>query len=298
MALVVDVFGRSLPLWVQRCVAGSSAHTVVECISAAQRLQLGLRFDAYGSSLHVSPTYRFLLVRSPVDSEVSRVCLSHTRPCRRVSLRCGDVTCTLDRGCDHLSCRGVPLTDNEDALQQLSRVASQQGYRLPFWVSLEEAVQLPPASRWQRGATAALGASQWVDKRLLVEVVNDRNTACSVCNVEELHRAFPACLARDAQLFSYCRKFRPVNILTKRAFDPVVEDRLRRECHRTGCWCSLWGTPDDFAAAGVGALRGALGLHVFDKGGNELFLTNAFCTEDPIAAFAVAYPNETVFETF
>ncbi|CCW59768.1 unnamed protein product [Phytomonas sp. EM1] len=300
MKRLVDVFGEEAPSWLMGLLAKSApdlTHYPCEFLTARQLRQLSSFSSRAKPDVTGFRAYPFLLVRPFVSgSEVAAVCLTHGRTCRFVSLTRGDVVAEADPHAPFLSCRGLALTKETKALLRLEGVQTRKGYTSRFWLSDAEFRLYScshHASQLRLKFMDSTALAELFNSDASVEVVNDRGCTCRVVNFEEIQEG-PFSERASRIIFHLFRQFCPLNVRTCKPFEHSIEDQLRLESFCSDLWCSVWGTLQDFEACSIKPLEGALGLYVMDPMGNEIFLTNAFRTENPLRAFARVYPDNFI----
>lgn len=285
----VDPFGRLLPSWVRNECSMPSERR--ECLTRSQRYQLGI------PAAHLDPLFGSSVMSRPhARTAAEAACLAHTRRYHFVCQQTGDVPIEVSVHSPFLSCRGTPLTADTSSLARLQSVASTKEYEIPFWLSAADArnfAALTPARRLVgSGGDLSKIFTRLAQSRECVEVLNDRSEISHVVNLSELLR--PDMSPPWNLILSLFRSFTPLNVLSGKPFEPLIEDRIRMESIMSRRWCSVWGSPEDFQKRGLSLLSGALGLQLLDSLGNELFISNAFCTRDPLSAYSAAYPADFI----
>lgn len=299
-----DIFGQRVAPWLANQLENAEGSRVLA--TPALLSQLGTPPGLFDKG--VRPHKRLPVLLYPVPERGVRAaavaCALHARRTCRVHTHRGDTLPDFDLTAPCLSPRGVSLTKDPSAQVALAAVAARKGYSSPFWLSVADISAL---ASFTKGALTSLGILSTVQEKGMLRhlyresnedastVVNDRSELSRVVNLCELQGRQHKITARMNSIsFFLFRKFRPINVRSCRPFDPSVEDRLRAESVCSGCWCSVWGTREDYELCGCTVLRGALGVQVFDAVGNSVFLINALCTEDPAAAYAAAFPSRTI----
>lgn len=271
---------RSNQFYLTQAQVGQIGAPGLGCLARTQR----------GPSGYDSPQPSDFLSTS--EREALGAALVHSRPWCRVHPSKGDVLVDFDVKAAFLSIRGSCIYSTDDQALALTQIQNRKQYSTPFWVSLPE-TKLLHTWKYAYGAlhlAPSLIESTFSDAEIAPEVVNDRGIHCRVLNLEEV-QVTPFVSNFHFHLF---RRFTPMSVRTRLPFSHDVTDRIRAECCASRCWCSVWGTLEDFVAVGVEPLQGALGVWVLDALGNEVFLTNAMCTKNPRAAYQIAYPNHIV----
>ncbi|CCW67256.1 unnamed protein product [Phytomonas sp. Hart1] len=305
---LVDVFGKEAPDWVSARFRKKLATAVpaLECrtyeyFTTRQERQLGtcLRLDegeATGSTVH--PSF-FARPYSLSSSSLTLACLAHGRVCCFISPTRGDIASEVDQNAPFLSCRGLALTREKETLERLNAIQKAKVYDSPFWLSDVDyrhySLQTYLKEKLRFKFMDSTTSFELFNSDVSVEMVNDRGSICRVVNLEEIQEvSHSEILGRSFYIF---RQFTPLNVRTGEPFEHSIEDHLRLESAASNFWCSVWGTLQDFEACSIKPLKGALGLHLMDSMGNEVFLTNAFCTENPFGAFSRVYPDRFIIFT-
>ncbi|KPI87737.1 hypothetical protein ABL78_3210 [Leptomonas seymouri] len=288
-----DVLQRRLPWWVALPLSASSAGTSGGLfLTFAQRRQL---FTISVSNRESDTGLGYCIAdMSPCSAQSM---LTHGRFFRVVDLNRGDVLQHVDTS-DFLSWEGLTLTTVPEEIDSLEARTRRNALTLPFWVTEPQAMQL--CSYESVNALFNCAAS---DSATVSDAFHNRDTFVELAGgTSELVRYVnwgALCsgvhnLAFLRSCLSFFRCFFPINVRTKHRFDTVIEIRLRVEAMNSGCWCSIWGTTEDYEKCGFSVLEGALGVDVFDELGNPAFLIHALCTSSPLEVYAACYPNDSI----
>ncbi|AYU80790.1 hypothetical protein LdCL_290035600 [Leishmania donovani] len=300
IGMVKDVIGRSCPWWLSRLLAETrgTESTPKLLTTSAQRLQVGGQLSGSCDNPALFPFRHTLHLNASTPIAEAQVIMTHGRRLRMVSRNYGDVKWHVDLS-DFLSCSGTCLTEVEEEVERLTQLTRRNSYTSPFWVT-----QLQLESHF-RNALAGFSTGcppsnlahvceVYENPNMFVELSCGAATTARYANLGEF-RMQPHLGLSLKSCISFLRVFSPINVQTRRAFDACVESRLRLECQQSGCWCSVWGTAQDYASCGFAPLDGAIGVDVFDALGNPLFLIHALCTTAPLDVFSRCYPNDSIF---
>ncbi|KAK7200211.1 hypothetical protein NESM_000072500 [Novymonas esmeraldas] len=296
---ILDVLGRPGPWWLSHLFQDSpaAADSAGVATTAAQHLKLGAWMTGDVSGTVIKLWRNDLLAASCLPLEEAEATLTHGRQLRRVSETRGDVDLHVDFA-DFLSCEGVALTKATTEVQLLTARTLQRAYTSPFWLTQGQMGQCwSEIANWKLRRAASTTVlplrEKFHDSDIFVELGGGDEGGERYVNVDEVTatRGTSALLRRCLSLF---RVFTPISVRTRRPFDARVALRLRAECFHSGCWCSVWGTEEDYASSGFAALEGAIGVHVVDTLGNPLFLIHALCTTAPLDVLVSCYPNESL----
>lgn len=292
---LVDVLQRPVPWWLGSLLSADSTHLSRNLfLTTGQRMQVGTMI--FASSESEKASYRregfgCITAHSPA---VVQAMLTHGRFYRVVTRNHGDVTFHVDTA-DFLSHEGRALTTVQSELELLHERTRQHHFASPFWLSEAQARHIC-AYRTMRQRLRWVGddvAQLFQKPGLHVELSSGLSEFTRYINTDALCSSSPS--AKGVQMcLSAFRCFTPINVRTKQRFDATVEICLRVECLHSGCWCSVWGTAEDYASCGFRALDGALGVDVFDELGNPAFLICALCTTAPLEVYAACYPNDSI----
>ncbi|AAZ10326.1 uncharacterized protein TEOVI_000533700 [Trypanosoma equiperdum] len=249
-----------------------------------------------------------------LNVDYARAALIHGPFERKVRMSSGDSLVTVDFTASALSMRGVALTDDVTVMKEAVGLAEERHYTSPFWLSTGElryfmkgmnTLSLYLHCDFSAAFSAGAGSGGAIPSVL---VHNDRGERCRVMNLSEFvttSAKYKPKVKRNGitstndinhfSAFIFFREFTPVSVLTRSAtFPKDIEDCIRRYCILSGCWCTIWGTPEEFREAGHDVHEGSLGLWVFDELGLPLFLVNALSCLDVAAAFSYVYPNDII----
>ncbi|KAG5473936.1 hypothetical protein LSCM1_04572 [Leishmania martiniquensis] len=297
-----DVLWRPLPWWIHRiAVKTIEAHRCRHLVTTPAQ-QLHIREKVSSCRGHVAEFRRAIgLCAQDTGITEAQVCLSHGRRLRHVSRQRGDVPLHVEF-CDFLSCKGTSVTEVMEEARRLAERTRLKSYTSPFWFT-----QPQLENHFRNSVVQWCTHCMSTDRPSVCEVYENPDTfvelgsgsAATVryANLDEFRSQRDAELSLIACL-SFLRVFSPINVHTRRAFDACVESRLRVECHRSGCWCSIWGTAEDYKKCGFSTLDSALGVDVFDALGNPMFLIHALCTTTPLRVFESCYPNDCIIDLF
>ncbi|CBZ23744.1 conserved hypothetical protein [Leishmania mexicana MHOM/GT/2001/U1103] len=298
--MLKDVIGRSCPWWLSRLIAETkeTESSLKILTTSAQRLQLRSQLRGNGENPAPFCPLSSVQLRASTSIAEAQVIMTHGRRLRMVSRNSGDVKLHVDFS-DFLSCSGTCLTDVEVEAVRLTELTRKNSYTSPFWLTQ------PQLESHFRNALAGLSTGclpansphvceVYENPNMFVELSCGTATTARYANLGEFRAQPHADLSLIACL-SFLRIFSPINVQTRRAFDACVESRLRWECYRSGFWCSIWGTVQDYANCGFSTLDGAIGVEVFDALGNPLFLIRALCTTAPLNVYSRCYPNDSIF---
>lgn len=295
-----DIHGRCPPRWLLRrfphtLLSGSCSTATL--VTRAQHQQLTGLGNLPACARAGSGCQGALCVERFANDAEAHTTLTHGRFVRRVTPNGGDVPPHFHFS-EYLSVRGTPLTDSAAEMRQLEKRARAGLYQSPFWLTQAQLTDYFGQAHQRRdfacGPTSAISTAElFQNSAVFVELNRATGKSVRVVSLDEFH------LSRDTplplfRLLSYLRVFSPINVRTLRGFDEGVELRLRVECYRSGCWCSVWGSVEDYASRGFAVLPGALGVDVFDSLGNPHFLIHALCTTSPVDVFVTCYPNDSV----
>ncbi|GET90581.1 hypothetical protein, conserved [Leishmania tarentolae] len=300
VCLMKDVLGRSCPWWLFHLVPETwrAENSLQLLTTPAQRHQLRGHLcvsDGNASACAFTPNIDLQVCTSSAEIQVI---MTHGRRLRMVSRNCGDVKLHVDLS-NFLSCRGTCVTEVKEEAVRLAELTRRKLYASPFWLTqaqLESYFQNTSAT-YRTGCSCANSmhvCEVYQNPNASVELTCGTETPTRYANLDEF-RARPHVPVSLMSCISFFRIFAPINVKTRRSFDPCVEWRLRLECQRSGCWCSVWGTAEDYASCGFSTLDGAIGVDVFDALGNPLFLIHALCTTAPLDIFTSCYPTDSVF---
>ncbi|KAG5474228.1 hypothetical protein CUR178_04342 [Leishmania enriettii] len=297
-----DVLRRPSPRWFTALMAELMVpHGDPQLVTtSAQQYQLSGRERSDGSKAASHLRHYGLCLGDPTQLEEAQICLAHGRRLRRVSPQRGDIPLHVDL-CNFLSCKGTSVTKVAEEAERLDKRTQSKSYTSPFWLTQPELLghfQNPLIQLYTR---CSLGhwtrvSEAYEDPNVFVEFDRGSKATTRYANLDEFRTQPNSALPLFACM-SFFRMFSPINVHTRRSFDACVEWRLRVECQRTGCWCSIWGTAEDYDKCGFSTLDGALGVDVFDALGNPLFLINAFCTTAPLEIFASCYPHDCIADS-
>nr|CCC89753.1 conserved hypothetical protein [Trypanosoma congolense IL3000] len=263
---------------------------------------------------HKAPTLPFVLeeaLNGVMHAEGARLALAHCPQVRQVTLSNGDTPVLVDIVAPALSMRGVALTHDVVAMEAAVAMSEKRRYTSPFWLSRREiqyfVAKTPFFGSFLRCNFSMISSGATGVDIPSLKLVNDRGEECCVMNLSEFSSTASGlvtvchgntdaiCGVHHIHSFFLFRQFSPVNVFTRRAsFSHEVEDAIRRYCMRFSCWCSVWGTLEDFKAAGIDVLEGPLGLWLFDEWDMPFFLTSALSCVNVKAAFAHVYPNDVI----
>ena len=79
-----------------------------------------------------------------------------------------------------------------------------------------------------------------------------------------------------------CRVFLPISVRTRCVYSPLVCRALRSFCVTVAPWWSVWGTKEDYEAAGFDIVDQAIGVETIDCFGNMQYLIP--CSSSPQCA--------------
>lgn len=265
-----DIFGNELPRWVSR-LAPESCTASNYCLTHAQLLHLGI----FGACKPI----QFVNLTSSVDWCCA--CLTQCRPHKYIHERRGEEWNT-NITAPYLSINGKNLTNDTLSIQKLDEHTQ---YLLPFWITEKEVFQLSRCLP-EDFTTYQVGQKFSANSEI---IVNSRGKRIPVVNIQEV--ISPHSKINLFSFLSLFRLFEPVSVRTRQAFSSSVSLQLRVECWRTRCWCSIWGTKEDFDHKNDSCLEGALSVNVFTKHGNELLLTNALRTSNAAEVYRRTFPE-------
>ncbi|KAG5499437.1 hypothetical protein JKF63_08000 [Porcisia hertigi] len=297
-----DILMRPPPWWASTLIAEiRGAETCLKLLTTpAQQFQLGRQAcGGAGNNARRSWT-RTVCVSTATDTLEAEVILTHGRRLKRVSLHRGDVELHVDLS-EFLSCRGTALTEVAEKVKLLAECTQKNSYTSPFWLTqmqLEGHFHNPNirlSTRCSPGNSSRI-SEVYGNPNKLIELNCGSAATARFANLDEFRNQphLEPCLH---SCLSFFRIFSPINVKTCLRFDECVERYLRVECQRSGCWCSVWGTPEDYTSCGFSTLDGAIGVHVFDGLGNPSFLIRALCTTSPLDIYARCYPHDSIFES-
>ncbi|KPA80721.1 putative mitochondrial hypothetical protein [Leptomonas pyrrhocoris] len=296
-----DVLQRRMPWWATSFLAAPSAGASGSLLlTSAQRRQLSSMTVRGGDG--ADSARRFHKACSLCDTSLNsaQAMLTHGRFLRLVDSNRGDVVIHVDTT-DFLSWEGTTLTTVPEEAALLERQTRLNALMLPFWVTEPQATELCAYESVQRSlrcasSGSAIIADAFQNRDTFVELTCGTSEVTRYVNWEALcSRSLPPVTLHSCLSFFRC--FVPINVRTKRAFDTVVAMRLRVEAMCSDCWCSVWGTADDYERCGFRVLDGALGVYVFNGLGSPAFLIHALCTTTPLEVYAACYPNDSICTT-
>ncbi|CAG9578026.1 conserved hypothetical protein [Leishmania major strain Friedlin] len=297
--ILKDVIGRSCPWWISRLLAETrvTESTLKLLTTSAQRLQLCGRLSRNGGNRALFSPLHIPHLHASTSIAEAQVIMTHGRRLRMVSRNNGDVKVHVDLS-DFLSCSGTCLTEVEEEVERLAELTGRNSYTSPFWLTqpqLESHFRnaLAGHSTGCPHAYSAHDCEVYENPNMFVELSCGTATTARYANLGEF-RIHPYLQLSLISCISFLRVFSPINVQTRRAFDACVEWRLRWECQQSGCWCSVWGTVQDYASCGFATLDGAIGVDVFDALGNPLFLIHALCTTAPLDVYSRCYPYDSI----
>lgn len=288
---------RSLPWWIAALLPADSADLGGGLfLTTAQRLQVGTMISANpeGGQLHRKAGSRGIIAGCSAVSV--QAMLTQGRFYRMVNRNKGDGVWHVDTA-DFLSCDGRELTSVPGEVELLRERTRQGGLTSPFWLSEEQTERLCAyqAMRNRMGCDTAAGSSggrPFQTPGVFAELTCGSSVTTRYVNVEMLSTTTVP--GRLQMCLSAFRCFLPINVRTRRRFEAAVDVCLRVECLSSGCWCTIWGTAEDYKSCGFRVLDGALGVDVFDELGNPTFLIHALCTTTPLDVFAACYPEDSL----
>ncbi|KAH9598697.1 hypothetical protein LSM04_000163 [Trypanosoma melophagium] len=252
---------------------------------------------------------------------VARATLVHSQRVRRLHVNCGDACVNVDITATALSARGVALTNDEKTLNKMKVLAKERDYDSPFWLTREELEYFIFSDKRLRrllncNVPHSLGGLDNYKIIPSIEVENERGQKCKVMNLSEFAGINYSTFASSNNntntnisvshkghslnhhtAFHILRQYRPINIRTNSPFSPDIEDALRKYCMSSGCWCTVWGAPEDYRALDIKVPEGPLGVWVFDADDFPLFLTTALACDNPVKAFAHVYNADHIILT-
>ncbi|CAM36830.2 conserved hypothetical protein [Leishmania braziliensis MHOM/BR/75/M2904] len=301
-SLLNDVLGRPSPWWLSRLSAEArGALSGVELLATtAQKIQLGRQI--YGDGRSATESFCLRDAHGGFDMRIAeaQVILTHGRRLRQFSLNRGDVPLHVDLS-DFLSCSGSSVTQVAEEAESLAERTRRNSYASPFWFTKEQLEGHFWNSCTQHTTRCAPKSRKRVcevyeNPNMFVELGCGAGKTAPYANLDEF-RSQPNAELSLFSCISFLRIFSPISVKTQRAFDACVEWRLRVECQQSGCWCSVWGSAEDYASCGFSILDGAIGVDMFDALGNPLFLVNALCTTAPLAVYASCYPSDSIINS-
>ncbi|ORC93402.1 uncharacterized protein TM35_000012790 [Trypanosoma theileri] len=264
---------------------------------------------------------------------IARATLVHSQRLRRLDVNRGDTPVVVDITATALSARGVALTNDESTLSKMRELAKERHYDSPFWLTREEMEYFVFSNnRLQRLFNCNIphsnGGLDNYKKIPSIEVENERKQKCHVMNLSEFAKITSSTFSFNSSLsssssnnnnnnmmmtnttvspegrglnhntaFHMFRQFRPIDIRTKSLFPPDIADALRKYSMTTGCWCTVWGTPNDYTALDLKVPEGPLGVWVFDAEDSPLFLTPALTCDNPVKALTHVYKDDHIIFT-
>lgn len=270
MTRALDLWSRVLPPWAQSLCPASiplPSHSLC-CITEAQALHLGF-FTAVPSLV------RFVSLAPPFDW--CQACMLQSRPHTYFHARRGEPFDFPIHG-THFTVHGEPLQ-----ILGLPPLGGET-HRFPFWLTREECIHLSDLLPDVFGGHVSLEEKfrkMSYSARLAEDGVYHESARyqLTVVNVEEV--LVNPTITPLLPLLSLFRRFQPLHVLTRLPFPPVVELHIRSHCWRMGCWCSIWGTIDDFKQLGMNCYPNSssgLPLHIPDSGSTFL---SAISSSDP-----------------
>jgi hypothetical protein len=266
-------------------------------LTAAQRRQLFTMIFGV-DRMHVSGADTHLGWRTTGFSPfTAQAMLTHGRFLRLVSRNRGDVVVHVELS-DFLSCHGQALTTVPHEIDALTLRTRRDELQSPFWVTKSQATELCTYGTVQCQFHFVSPSSSAIAEAF----ASDATSMLLTCGTSEATRyvnwgTLCSCVVNAAALrtsVSFFRCFHPINVRTKQHFAWAVELRLRVEAMSSDCWCSVWGSAEDYESCGFRVLDGALGVDVFDDLGNPSFLVHALCTTTPLEVYAARYPNDCI----
>lgn len=266
----LDAFGHQLPRWVN-ILAPKNCTTAQYCLTYTQLLHLGVS--------RVAKPLQFVNFVSSVDWCGS--CLTQCREHMYIHDRFGEAW-NINITVPYLSTDGTPLTEDPRSIRKLDKCSQ---YSTPFWITEEETTIL---SRHLPDDFNAFHSSNKFHTHS-VPIRTLRGDYIPVVNVEEVISTSSAMNLRS--FLSLFRVFQPISIKTRQPFPSSIALLLRIECWRTRCWCSIWGTEEDFSNENISCLDGALSVNVFTEHGNELALTNGLRTSNSAEVYRIVFPE-------
>ncbi|CAD2213451.1 hypothetical protein AGDE_11149 [Angomonas deanei] len=217
-----------------------------------------------------------------------------------VDVNQGDVKTVVDFRAPFLSVCGTAVSTDAASLEALQQRHLNRNYRLPFWISNSEATFLLNFPYVKRALsidhTLFERRSHLFANDAVAVSVLDGGASKRVVNLEELTRKDMDFETTIRYCFYFFRLFEPINVATRQPFDKYVTNRIRLESVMSKCWCSIWGTAEDYAAAGIPLRDDPLDLVAVDLFGNELTLISAMGTVSPQDCFSQVYPSKAIFE--
>lgn len=265
-----DIFGNVLPRWVCR-LAPSDSKTSHYCLTYEQLLHLGV----------MNPTKPLQFVNFVSSLDWCSACVTQCRQHKYIHERRGEAW-SINITTPYLSIRGTPLTEDMASILKLNE---RTDYSLPFWITENELFLL---SQYLPDHFIANHSADKFHTRS-VRIRKSFGEDVSVINIQEV-MSKPSSMNMTSCL-SLFRIFDPINVKNRQAFSSSIALLLRIQCWKTRCWCSIWGTEEDFTEESISCFEGALSINVFTKHGNELQLTNALRTTNSAEAYRIVFPE-------
>lgn len=267
-----DIFENRLPKWVQN-LAPQNLTPTLHCFTESQALSLGIPLN---SKLLAFSDYL-------ASTESHQACITHCKQRKYVSIMSGetfDITITSP----YLSANGSALTFDEKSISNLD---SMSRYISPFWLTESESYflcrYLPEIFDYSHARKVFTSTTE-------TQLVVDRaNELVSVVNLQEIIRNYTS--FSPLTFLRLFRIFEPINVRTKKPFLPSTAMLLRTICWRRRCWCSIWGTTEDFSSVGIRCLDGAITVNVFDQAEHDLLLTSSLNTSNVAGAYTLCFPQ-------